>query len=46
MVRESAAAHQFGFSEGISLTIHCRQQEIDYYWEELTESGQKVCAVG
>ena len=42
MVRESAAAHQFGFSEGISLTIHCEnQQEIDYYWEKLTESGQE-----
>jgi predicted 3-demethylubiquinone-9 3-methyltransferase (glyoxalase superfamily) len=42
MLMESAAAHQFGFSEGISLTILCdNQDEIDYYWEKLTESGQE-----
>jgi predicted 3-demethylubiquinone-9 3-methyltransferase (glyoxalase superfamily) len=42
MFMESAAAHGFTFSEGISLTIHCEtQEEIDYYWEKLTESGEE-----
>ena len=42
MIMESAAAHNFTFSEGVSLTIHCNTQEdIDYYWEKLTESGEE-----
>jgi predicted 3-demethylubiquinone-9 3-methyltransferase (glyoxalase superfamily) len=42
MLMESAAAHTFTFSEGISLTIHCdTQEEIDHYWEKLTESGEE-----
>lgn len=42
MVMDSAAQHNFTFSEGISLTIHCEdQEEIDYYWEKLTESGEE-----
>ncbi|HYF31111.1 MAG TPA: VOC family protein [Chitinophagaceae bacterium] len=42
MITESAHAHKFTFSEGVSLTIHCEtQQEIDYYWEKLTESGEE-----
>lgn len=42
MLMESAAAHQFTFTEGVSLTIHCESQaEIDYYWEKLTESGEE-----
>lgn len=42
MVMESAAPHNFTFSEGVSLTIHCEtQEEIDYYWEKLTESGEE-----
>jgi predicted 3-demethylubiquinone-9 3-methyltransferase (glyoxalase superfamily) len=42
MLMESAHAHQFGFTEGISLTIHCEtQQEIDYYWGKLTEGGEE-----
>lgn len=45
MLMESAAPHNFSFSEGISLTIHCKnQEEIDYYWERLTESGaESMC---
>ena len=45
MIMESAAPHNFGFTEGISLTIHCEtQKEIDYYWEKLTESGaESMC---
>lgn len=33
------------FTEGVSLTIHCENQdEIDYYWARLTESGaESMC---
>ncbi|WP_276500200.1 VOC family protein [Terrimonas pollutisoli] len=42
MLMESAGPHNFSFSEGVSLTIHCETQEqIDYYWEKLTESGEE-----
>lgn len=42
MLMESAQAHAFSFSEGVSLTIHCdNQEEIDYYWEKLTEKGEE-----
>jgi len=45
MLMESAAAHDFSFGEGVSLTIYCEtQEEIDYYWEKLTESGaESMC---
>ena len=34
---------QFKFTEAISLVVHCNtQEEIDYYWEKLSEGGQKV----
>ena len=34
---------QFKFTEAISLLVHCdTQEEIDYYWEKLSEGGQKV----
>lgn len=42
MVMDSAESHKFNFSEGVSLTIHCEtQDEIDYYWNKLTESGEE-----
>lgn len=42
MLMESAGDHKFKFSEGVSLTIHCEDQdEIDYYWNRLTESGEE-----
>jgi predicted 3-demethylubiquinone-9 3-methyltransferase (glyoxalase superfamily) len=42
MFTESAHAHNFSFSEGVSLTVYCdNQEEIDYYWEKLTESGKE-----
>lgn len=42
MIMESAAPHNFSFTEGVSLTVYCEtQKEIDYYWEKLTESGKE-----
>lgn len=42
MVMESNHPHPFIFSEGVSLTVHCEtQEEIDYYWSRLTESGEE-----
>lgn len=42
MIMESILPHSFTFSEGVSLTIHCTtQEEIDYYWERLTENGEE-----
>jgi len=42
MVTESAHPHDFSFSEGVSLMILCEtQEEIDYYWDKLTEGGQE-----
>ena len=45
MLMESAAPHDFTFTEGVSLTIHCESQaEIDHYWGRLTESGaESMC---
>jgi predicted 3-demethylubiquinone-9 3-methyltransferase (glyoxalase superfamily) len=34
---------QFKFTEAISLTVHCKtQEEVDYFWEKLSEGGEKV----
>lgn len=34
---------QFKFDEAISFQIHCKtQDEIDYYWNRLTEGGKEV----
>jgi len=34
---------QFKFTEAISLVVHCEtQDEVDYYWEKLSEGGEKV----
>jgi len=42
MLMESAASHNFTFTEGVSLTIHCENQdEVDYYWEKLTQNGEE-----
>lgn len=47
MLMESAAAHKFTFSEGVSLTIYCETQEqIDYYWEKLTAKGGQESMCG
>jgi predicted 3-demethylubiquinone-9 3-methyltransferase (glyoxalase superfamily) len=34
---------QFKFNEAVSLVVHCEtQEEVDYFWERLSEGGQKV----
>ena len=33
----------FKFSDGISFVVNCNdQEEVDYYWDKLTEGGQEV----
>lgn len=35
--------HNFDFNESISFMLYCEtQQEIDYYWQKLTEGGEEV----
>jgi len=42
-VMDSAHNHKFHFNEAISLMVHCdTQEEIDYYWNKLTEEGKEV----
>lgn len=37
---ESSGPHDFTFNEGVSMVITCdTQEEIDYYWNKLTEGG-------
>lgn len=32
----------FTFSEAVSFTVHCKDQdEVDYYWERLSEGGEE-----
>ncbi|MGB9856329.1 MAG: VOC family protein [Caldisericum exile] len=39
----STIKHNFDFNEAISFTINCdTQEEIDYYWQKLTDGGQEV----
>jgi predicted 3-demethylubiquinone-9 3-methyltransferase (glyoxalase superfamily) len=34
---------QFKFTEAISQVVHCQtQEEVDYFWEKLSEGGQQV----
>lgn len=34
---------EFPINEAVSFVVHCRtQQEVDYYWDKLTEGGQEV----
>lgn len=37
------AGPEFEFSEGLSLTLDCHsQEEVDYYWEKLTDGGKPI----
>lgn len=39
---ESPGAHEFTFNEAVSLVIDCHtQEEIDYYWDKLTDGGKE-----
>ncbi len=39
---ESSGPHAFTFNEGISMVVPCdNQEEIDYYWNKLTEGGEE-----
>lgn len=40
MAMDSSLEHKFTFNEGISIVVTCdTQEEIDYYWNKLTEGG-------
>jgi predicted 3-demethylubiquinone-9 3-methyltransferase (glyoxalase superfamily) len=42
MAMDSSLDHKFGFNEGISLVIDCKnQEEIDYFWGKLTQGGEE-----
>ena len=42
MAMDSSMEHQFNFNEGLSLVVECdTQQEIDYFWNKLTEGGSE-----
>lgn len=39
---ESSGPHQFTFNEGVSIVVPCdNQEEIDFYWNRLTEGGKE-----
>lgn len=43
---DGGVGHKFTFNEGVSLLISCKDQdEIDYFWEKLTQDGgeESVC---
>jgi predicted 3-demethylubiquinone-9 3-methyltransferase (glyoxalase superfamily) len=43
MAMDSSYMHQFSFNEAISFVVDCEtQQEIDYFWNKLTEQGEEV----
>jgi predicted 3-demethylubiquinone-9 3-methyltransferase (glyoxalase superfamily) len=43
MAMDSSFMHQLSFNEAVSFVVECEtQEEIDYYWEKLTESGEEV----
>ncbi|HZF64502.1 MAG TPA: VOC family protein [Chitinophagaceae bacterium] len=42
MAMDSSMSKEFSFNEAISLVVECKQQqEIDYYWNKLTEGGSE-----
>ena len=43
MAMDSSFMHQFSFNEAVSLVVDCEtQEEIDYFWERLTDGGEEV----
>ncbi len=46
MAMDSAIPHAFNFNEAISLLVNCEtQEEIDYYWDRLSEGGDPKAQV-
>jgi predicted 3-demethylubiquinone-9 3-methyltransferase (glyoxalase superfamily) len=44
---DSSGSHNFNFSEGISIAVECdTQEEIDYYWNNLTVNGGEESMCG
>ncbi|ESU27011.1 3-demethylubiquinone-9 3-methyltransferase [Flavobacterium limnosediminis JC2902] len=42
MAMDSGLAKGFGFNEAVSFVVECEnQEEIDYFWEKLTEGGEE-----
>lgn len=42
MAMDGGNTHDFKFNEGISLVVHCdNQEDIDYYWNRLTKEGEE-----
>lgn len=42
IVMDGPGDHKFKFNEGVSFVVECEtQEEIDYYWEKLTEGGEE-----
>jgi predicted 3-demethylubiquinone-9 3-methyltransferase (glyoxalase superfamily) len=42
MAMDTSKPNMFDFNEGISLVVECENQnEIDYYWDKLTEGGME-----
>lgn len=42
MAMDSSFKHQFSLNEAISFVVNCEtREEIDYYWEKLSEDGQE-----
>jgi predicted 3-demethylubiquinone-9 3-methyltransferase (glyoxalase superfamily) len=43
MAMDSSFMHEFSFNEAVSLVVDCEtQEEIDYFWERLTEGGEEI----
>ena len=44
---DSAGEHNFAFNEAVSFVVNCdTQEEIDYYWDNLTSSGGQESMCG
>lgn len=42
MAMDGSGEHKFVFNEGVSFVVSCRdQEEIDYFWNKLTEGGEE-----
>lgn len=43
MAIDSSLKHDFNFTPSVSFLVYCEtQQEVDYFWEKLTEGGKEV----